>query len=269
MEIKTEQDMNDFCNRSETQGIALLRLKDLLSTCNVKAWEKKNADMIGNGKIGPNSHLQQGILWISHDLINREHYISIVESPFLYPSGKILVEHPDLTGPITGVLVNCYDPDSRNFLFHMRGTNIAAPFGFQAAAAGMGKFREHPQITAKRELEEEAGIEYPGQLFEGRATDCLPFMKSGKIPQLLFSFGFASDLSRFPVCRSLDEIAEFEERTKKGLGDGTLDKKEAYHFTIPDETVEDVAGRLNDSKRFYGPIYESTMNFIRTLRDRF
>ena len=150
----------------------------------------------------------------------------------------------------------------------MRGANISAPFGFQAAAAGMGVYGQHPSITAALELYQEAGLgnfeQFPRN---GLAIDCLPFMKEEKIPQPLFSFGFFNDLSSFPVCNSLDDIAEFEAKVKQRLQDKTLQQREAYHFTLPYPEVERIAGELNDKKRFYGPIYQSTMNFMKALKD--
>jgi len=130
----------------------------------------------------------------------------------------------------------------------------------------MGIFREHPATTAKRELAEEAGILYPEPLFEDMAVDCLSFMK-GKLPQPLFSFGFANDLSRFPAYNHLDDITKHESNIKQQLRNGKKPSKEAYHFTIPYSEVEKIAGELSDAKRFYGPIYDSTINFVRALRD--
>lgn len=260
MEIKTEQDMIEFC-----KGVGKsfdINVISRLSPDEEQTWDAKNIEMISNGKIGKGSHLQQGIL--ETEFFSGS---TIVETPYLYPSPKLLAENPELTGPSTGVLVNCYDPTTKRFLYHMRGVDISAPFGFQAAAAGMGVYGQHPAVTAALELYQEAGLE-KFRHFQGlRAIDALPFMKGGKIPQPLFSFGFFDNLSRFPVCKNLDDIAKFETNVKEGLKTGTLTKREGYHFTIPSEHVEKVAGELNDKKRFYGPIYESTINFVKALKD--
>lgn len=150
----------------------------------------------------------------------------------------------------------------------MRGINIANPFGFQAAAAGMGVYGQHPSVTASLELHQESGLENSTQFpRNGLAIDVLPFMKAGKIPQPLFSFGFLDGLSGFPICRSLDDIAEFEERIKQGLQEKTLQQKEGYHFAIPLDSVEKITGEINDAGRFYGPIFESSINFVRALRN--
>jgi len=266
MNIKTEQDMQKFAKsvkRFHLTSPFLVYTSDGSNPEEISVWEAKNQEMIQRGIIGAGSHLQQGIDWITSDSSG----VRIREVPFLYPSGKLLSGYPHLTGPMTGNLSNCYDPLRKLILFHMRGTNIAAPFGFQAAAAGMGRFREHPAETAKKELVEEAGLKYAAYLFSGRAVDCLPFMKGGKIPQPLFSFGFENCLEQFPVCRSLDDVAQFEAAIKKQLTEKTIEQREGYHFTLPLKAVETIAGQLNDSKRFYGPIYESTINFLRALRD--
>ena len=211
----------------------------------------------------PISHLQQGISKLDYN----DAGVVIYETPFLFPNPKVSdrLELKDYFGPITGVLVNCYDPNTKNLLFHIRGKDVDSPFGFQAAAAGMGRFRENPWITAKKELEEEAGILYPSLLFQGKAIDALPFMK-GSVPQPLFSFGFSNDLSGFPVCNNLEDIAKFEDIKKIELKE-TKKKPEAYHFTIPYNKVEKISGELNDKKRFFGPIYDSTINFIKALKD--
>ena len=263
MEIKTEQDMIEFCKQAK--GPFSISIDSPLNNFEERVWQDKNDEMIKLGKIGKSSHLQQGILKINYW---RSVYLTeFTEAPLLYPSQKILIENPKLTGPLTGNLSNCFDPETDRFLFHMRRQNISAPFGFQAAAAGMSRFREHPYTTAKKELAEEAGIEYPLSPFQNRAIDVLPFMKAGKVPQLLFSFGFLNDLSEFPVCRSLDDIAKFESRTKQALAEGREPHREAYPFTVHYASVEGIAGELNDKRRFYGPIYQSTINFIGALRD--
>jgi len=92
-------------------------------------------------------------------------------------------------------------------------------------------------------------------LFNGNAIDVLPFMKAGKIPQPLFSFGFSNDLGRFPVYENLDALAEFEEKTKDAIRNKGMKQKEAYHFAIPFKSVEKIAGTLDDAKKLYGPIY--------------
>ncbi len=122
-------------------------------------------------------------------------------------------------------------------------------------------------LNHQKELAEEAGIEYPYSPFGNRAIDILPFMKSGTIPQLLFSFGFLNDLSRFPVGHTLEDIAEFEAQVRGRLNDRTLQQREAYHFTVPLASAEKVTWELRGSERLYGPVYESTMNFFKALKD--
>jgi hypothetical protein len=263
MQITTEQDMLNLC-KEVTGPFFITIMKETNVPCEL-TMVQKNKEMISKGKIGQGSHLQQGIG--SFEFSPEESHLYFRETPYLYPSGKILAENPELTGPMTGVLVNCYDPETKRFLFHMRGTNIANPFGFQAAAAGMGIYGQHPSITAALELYQEAGLEKFRQFPRcGTAIDVLPFMKAGKIPQPLFSFGFLDDLSDFPVCRTLDDIAEFESKTKKGLQEKTIPQREAYHFTVPYENVGRVAGILELEKKFYGPIHDSLSNFIDLLR---
>jgi hypothetical protein len=88
----------------------------------------------------------------------------------------------------------------------------------------------------------------------------------GKVPQPLFSYGFLNDLSRFPICTDLDAIAKFEADEKARLK-AINANPEACHFKIPYDSVEKIAGELNDQKRFYGPIYESTINFLKAIKD--
>jgi len=253
MQIQTEQDMNKFCARANKLGTFTLGLirdndPDILRTM-----VQGNQELISQRIIDLGSHLQQGIEGI---IFGEEgEPILVSETPYIYPSKKLLETHPELTGPMTGNLSNGYDPFSRRFLFQTRGTDIAQPFSFQAAAAGMGRFKEHPDITAYKEVQEEAGIEHPGRIFEGYAHRVSPFMKAGQIPQPLFSYGFEADLSQFPVCNSLEDIEDFEALTKGALADRALEPREAYHFTVPYEQVERVANELHDAGKFYGPIY--------------
>ena len=266
MQITTEQDMIELCERVNSSNTFSLELYDNLTRTAINEWNHTNKNLISRGLIGGNSHLQQGINRVVFPYQGESRLI-IEETPFLYPSPKLLEQEPSLTGPMTGNLSNCYGLQSNTFLFHMQGKDIATPFGFQAAAAGMGRFREHPLVTATKELYEEAGIKDAECLFYNHPTDALPFMKTGKIPQILFSFGFAADLSTFPKLDSLDQIAEFEATTKQKIQSRELEQREGYHFTIPYSQVEQVTGELHDQGKFYGPIHESTMNFVKALKD--
>lgn len=267
MPIYIEQDMNDFCERVKSKGFpfALVLQDEYPGITNY--YEQMNAHFIDIGILGDGSHLQQRIKEVNFGQMQDSPVVFFENYPCLYPSPGILEKHPMTTGPMTGNLSNCYDPENKFFLFHMRGRDISAPFTFQAAAAGMGLYGEHPGITAKKELSEEAGIDDSETLFNGYATDVLPFMKAGKIPQPLFSFGFSSDLSWFPKLDSLDAITEFESTTKQKLESGELEKKEGYHFTIPLKEAEAIVEELHDQRRFYGPIAESHTNFHRALKD--
>jgi hypothetical protein len=270
MKIQTEQEMNALYDEIKHYANLKIIISDKIDTTHTLLWERINEEAIRKGNLNEVSHLQQGIKRISFNPLSSRVDLRITEIPYLYPSRKILEENPELTGPMTGNLANCYDPKDGTLLFHMRGgEDIASPFGFQAAAAGMGRFREDPAVTAKKELAEEAGIFYPIPLLHGHAIDCLPFMKAGKIPQPLFSFGFMSDLSRFPNMKDLEDITMFEVQTKEGIRDGEVEKQEAYHFTIHRDIAEEITGQLNDQNRFYGPIYQSTLNFIKILRDKY
>jgi len=264
MDITTEEGMNSLCEIvNSLQKPFDILIRDSVSRESVRKWEYQNNQAIANGLISERSHLQQGITDFYTDRNKKE--LRFKETPFLYPSPQILkITH--LIGPITGNLSNCYDPTSQDFLFQMRGRSISEPFKFQAAAAGMGKFREHPLVTATRELQEEAGIFDAECLFLHRAIDCLPFMKSGKVPQPLFSYGFAADLLHFPRLDSLDAIAEFEAKTKQQI-EKSGEQKESYHFKISRSKVEQITGQLDEQQRFYGPVYQSTIDFIRELKN--
>ena len=67
-------------------------------------------------------------------------------------------------------------------------------------------------------------------------------------------------------CRGLDDVREFEAQIKKALAK-TNKKAEAYHFTVPYELTEKIAGEINEEGKFFGPIHTSTLNFMRTLKD--
>ncbi len=154
MEIKTEADMVELCEK--VKGFISLDIQENLGysaffpILHSDLFEVLNETMIQGGVIAKGSHLQQGIE--GYNLSGTTNpTLTIFEIPCLYPSSKLIEVCSGLTSPMTGNLSNCYDPKSRRFLFHMRGTSITAPFCFQAAAAGMGRFREHPYVTAKKE----------------------------------------------------------------------------------------------------------------------
>ena len=67
---------------------------------------------------------------------------------------------------------------------------------------------------------------------------------------------------------SLDNIGEYEERLKGTLlSYGYHFVGESKSFTLPYPKVEKVAGELEEQGKFYGPIYQSTMNFLKALKD--
>jgi hypothetical protein len=270
VEIKTELDMIELCSHLNEIPLAYeISCSDNIPIDVVKSIESINKDLIRRGLLKQGSHLQQGIseiyIWKSSE--NQDKTLKIQEIPLIYPTTEVISSHPGLIGTSTGNLSNCYDKKRELFLFHMRGSDVSKPYYFQAGAAGMGRFRENPGITARRELAEEAGLMYPKSLFGGRPIDCLAFMKDGKIPQILFSFGFADDLSGFRVCNNLDDVLEFESVVKQGLSLNATSQRESYHFTVPYSEVENIAGELERRKRFYGPIYQSTLDFMRHLRN--
>lgn len=264
MKIKTLEEMNSFCEIQSNKSPFKIELRDIYSGQDIKEIENIQDELIKEGIIPkkPISHLQQGIIFA----INLEEGLFLEEIPLLFPNPNIL-NRPELKnyfGAMTGVLVNCYDPKNKTLLLQMRGKNIDSPFGFQVAAAGMGVFRENPYFTARRELAEEQRILYPSPLFGGLCIGCFPFMK-GQFPQPLFSFGFTNDLSNFPNCNSLEDITEFEQRIKGNLRTTGEKPKEAYGFTIPLEKAEEIAVKINEQKRFFGPIYGSTKDFLKKL----
>jgi hypothetical protein len=276
MEIKTEQDMRELCSkvRSPFDITCVCRL----SSSDIETFEKVRQQMIEQKHIRPDSEPIQGIKEI--DYFPEHNSVKIEETPYLFPSPGVIEHHPELTGPMTGVLVNAYDPKNKTFLFHMRGRSVDQPFGFQAAAAGFGVFGEHLYKTAvERELPEEAGIYNAVPVSGMNALGIMPFMK-GPFPQPLFNFGFFYDSASFPailypVLSSLEQITEFEDQVKSRLREGTLRQREGYHFNVPHEAVEKVVRDIYDrdptqqgrNGGFFGPIVESYENFARFLKD--
>jgi len=291
--LESPQGLEDFCRLANKNNrpfkVSLYEKKLNLET--IEEWRGLNAARMEEGVIGP-SHLQQGIKYLTITERNGVSGVRIVQKPFLYPSERLVTEFPHLTGPMTGNLSNCYDPIGKFFLFHLRGRSVTAPFGIQAASAGMGVYGQHPGVTAALELGQEAGLENAIQFAYGRAIQVLPFQKpagtAGIVLQPLFSFGFIDDLSRFandladfdymaniaaktterkgPLLNSIDEIAEFESNIKRALTQDNR-KPEAANFTIQLEKVEKIVGELKDKKRFYGPIAQSHISFHRALRN--
>ncbi len=255
MKIKTEQDMKNFCEVVNASGEPFsIQITDNLNSGEVERWEKlrKKYDDF------PEAELKQGISDIQFD----KHNLIITEIPYIHPFAKIPEDKLELKGPMTGVLVNCVDSDREVLLFQLRGKDIELEYSFQNAAAGFGRFRKQLEITAKKELEEEAGIFYPKFLFNRGATGFLPFMCGG-YPQPLASYTFSNDLSQFPKCNNLDEVLEFREKIIQGIQSGKIQKKEGYHFTLSLSNVESIIGQLQNQKKFYGPIYDSVTNFLR------
>jgi hypothetical protein len=277
--ISNEEEMVEFCEEANKLGKPFN--VHVQWKVDPSEFQTLNQLMIDEGLIREGSHLQQGISQyffrayspLVQDIsgFDYEDHIDVIlqETPYLYPSTKLLKQNRKLTGPMTGNLSNCYDPVNKLFLFHMRGSDVSAPFDFQAAAAGMGVYGQNPGLTAALELKEEADLENFSQFAGGKAINVLPFMKVGEkgVPQPLFSFGFTSDLSHFPKLDSLDAIAEFKATTKQRLASGEIDQREAYHFTIPLAEAETLVGELNDQNKFCGPIAESHTIFHSALHD--
>jgi len=139
MQIKTEQDMLEFCKFFESiKEPKEIQIYDSCSQEYVSQIEKIQDDLIAEGVIPakPLSHLQQGILVLYKTAGDRG--IQIKETPLLFPNPKI-IERSDLKnyfGAMTGTLVNCYDLNSKTFLFHMRGRDIVLLTDFRQLQLG-------------------------------------------------------------------------------------------------------------------------------------
>jgi len=279
MKIETEEDMGEFC--IGVKGPFSIAVKSPEDPLERIRWEKQNAEQKLENRLSLSSHLQQGIADINHG----NGVVIVTETPLLYPSSKFFeygLGH--LTGATTGVLLNAYDPDNKTFLFHLRGRDISAPFGFQATAAGMSVYGEHPFVTAvNRELGEEEGSSSLVSVCGRKAIDILPFMKFAgqeSVPQPLFSFGFFYNSGKrpaisYPFLSNLDQVTEYEQHIKEGLSNGTIRKQEAYHFNVPSKAVDTLVEGIFDRDRtqtgknggFYGPITQSHDNFVKYLKD--
>jgi len=266
MRIVDEQSMNEFCdlvNSSKTiAGIQISYIDDF-TVAEVSAMEACNAELIQEGLLGKGSHLMQGITRLEYDDETKK--VSIGKRPYLYPSQKVLEEYPGLTGPMTGNLQCCVDFENDSFLYHMRGDGISRPFGFQAASAGMQDFYTTLYEESVKELSEEAGIFTARPLFRENAVSILPFMKGKQIPQPLFTYVFEADLSDFPKYNSVEEVEEFEARTKKALEDGDLQNQEGFQFAVPIGFAYDFAKHIEATGRQYGPIRQSVEDTLDLL----
>ena len=264
MQITDEKTMIEFCERvNKDQGIFGVDITGFPSEDYADWWEINHQE-IKDGLVGNESHLQQGI----KDALYHTGQVIIEETPLLYPPKRILSEKNTLTGTMTGNLSNCYDPNDELFLFHMRGNDISQPFGFQAAAAGMGIYGQNPGLTAALELQQESGLEVFAQFGQGSAIGIHPFMKGGDkgVPQPLLSYGFLADLSRYEVLESHDDVARFEDAIKFGIRSGHTPNKEGFHFAVSLADVDNITTEINRQNRFYGPILESHQRFHEALK---
>ncbi len=195
-----------------------------------------NQRMIHEGKLSEGSEIQQGL----EGMEISDGGIILHERPFLYPSKKILSEHRDLTGPITGVLGTCYDSNSGRILMQVRGRDVSFPYMFHTSCAGMGRFRENPEETVKKELKEEVGID-----FFSLSEKFKMYLFDKGVPQILFSFYFDSDLSGFELIEDYKGILNFREVVK---GEGEV--WEARPFAVQ---IKNLRRILNEMGDFLGP----------------
>ena len=262
--------MKEFCDSvdKDPNGIEMRLVHAGFSgSDSIAEWHRRNKEMIEMKLIEPGSHLQQGIGKIDYE----DGVIIIWQTPLLYPSKGLIREQPEYTGPITGNLANCFDSENQLFLFQIRGNSVDEPWKFQAAAAGMGVYGQLPAHTATLEMMQETGLEHFENYDYQGTNSVLPFMKGGEggVPQLLFSFGYLDNLTRFPIMSSIREIEKFEASLKGIHETGYLRKREGYHFAVPVANIEEITSALEgdgDNSRFHGPIYESTQNFISALK---
>ena len=264
MEIIDKESMEEFCSIVNGRKNPNIEVKTFhnLTTRKIYNWERFNQEAINEQYISYNSELMQGIGTVHY--VRGQNRLVIIERPYLYPSKRVLETMPKMTGAMTGTLQNVIDPKNQLFLYHMRGSDISAPFKYQAASAGMQRFGETLYAGSRRELSEEAGIKYPISSFNGDPILVIPFMKGGEkgVPQPLFTFVFENDLSIFDLKTSLDEISNFEKTIKKQIKDGTLELKEAYHFAVPLAFAETFAEHIRDTNTQYGPIHTSVKHTL-------
>jgi len=246
MKIENEQDMDELC--SSINSPVDIKVKCNLSNREIGTWIKRYSEMISEGYLKPNE-MPQGIIEMNYNLnANR---LDVFETPCVFPSPDVLKNNPEHTRPMTGVLVNAFDPEAKTFLYHLRGGEVDNPWSLQVTAAGFVRFnKKHYETAVNVELKEEEGSSKVIPILGKKAFGVFPFMKNG-IPQPLSAFGFLYDSSispknLYPVLSSLDEISEFEERTKDDIKSEKLKPREAHHFHIPLANAQKIVGQIYD-----------------------
>lgn len=251
--------VSDLTSRSDT-GLSV-KVSDALSPVELKLWEAH----LGQHDPPPRGELKQGLVSIA--LEEDFSRIEIFERPSLYAFANV-PPGSDLIAPMTGVLVDCYDPHNGLFLLQIRGKGIESSYDLQGAAAGDGRFRRPLLETARAELGEEAGLYYAR--FFPRSLGISLFMKGPSdrsVPQVLFTYTALNDLERFPHCSTAAEIDGFKAGVIGRLRAGEI-SKEGYHFTVPGSALVRVVDQLHDGGHFYGPIKDSIMRSVGYLRSK-
>jgi len=271
MEIQTEQDMIDFCDRvnkkKESFYIDIIRrtppdeIKSRLAEILLAESPEKVNNYSNGNKL--KELFIQGISSINYHSLTKElSIVTIDEIPVIYPSGRASY----LEGPMTGVLVNSFC--SEGYVFQMRGKNVSEPFGFQATAAGFVNFGENPRETFKDELKTETAKTevFAIEPLSDKPLAVLPFMK-GKYPQLLFLYGgrmYFSAPQNLPVLTSIKGIDKFEKKIKEDIFKGKK-IQESYPFILPSNRVNNLVEEIYQRDHsqsgknggFFGPIRES------------
>ena len=220
--------------------------------------------LISKGYLNESSHLQQGIKLISYE----ECRVIINEIPFQYPDQRLLtaIETGEvasrLVGPTTAIFAHVFQGDV--YIAQIRGRGISAP-GKTQIVSGVGEYGIYPADNALKEVKEEAEITNPQlRLDRNRFLDVSPFMKSGRLPQPIFSYIISGDITHISTfVRNSMELERFETSSH------TSKPKEAYPFAIPIADLRVFVDEVDKLGKFYGPVKRSVHNFLKWYNGKF
>ena len=231
-----------------------LKIKQMASPATVEKLKIILKNLKREKRAPKDAHLISGVQDFELKIVEDDPLLSIKEVPVLYPNKRAYGEYDIYFGPMTGVIVHCYDEKNGVYAMHMRGQDVPFPGKIQCSAAGFGKYGEPPEQTAVRELEEELGKKGTlVELLEGDFLDITPNTSHG-YPQILFSYVIEADLSDLPLLESPKEIIKLTEKPKRG--------EVAHKFSVPLNRLGWISKRLNRNNKFFGPMRMTKDSFL-------
>jgi len=220
------------------------------SSSRVRALQRSLDELIRKGLAPADAHLLSGVQGFD---VNKHGELVIYEKATLYPSPDYAASFAKEFLPSMSVNVHCFDPRTKVCGFQIRGKGVKGTGKIQMAAAGFGKYDEHPADSGLRELKEEFGVEgtlvLPQDQFLTIVPGTVGHCYLSRFPNISFSYIATADLDGL---RRVTDFAQIRELIATP-GEGEVGHKFGVHL----EDLRRINNQINEANLYYGPVAPS------------